>query len=595
MVEGMGGPEVELVLVSSNAKCSYNGSQLRIADLQVGYEGGEVLFDAESVSLECGFVYCLVGPNGSGKSSFARLLLSKQIDGFPKDVSIQYLEPYNVKTNSRTHLIPQEYLEASFKMRLKEISEQIVSIETRLDEGLSSDEVNGLVARLGLLYEFQDELSERIKLETGVILDELGFAAAGLLETPVCNLSSGWRYKCDLAGALLSNPEILIVDEPSFLDQSSLCWFQKRLKDLARNGSFVLLISHKEDLLEAVGDRVLFISAAKKLLVYNCDYETFKTVRKDESTGAHKNVSKTQKQNAKTEASIRKLNKRIEKGAKTLDKVRKEGTQTFREAFVKGKSKEAKQKGSRALAARVKEMDKKVDALSKLETSLKEHRIHPIKLVGCQPQGTLISLNDVVFGYGEGVENVLLSKVSVSISAGDRVVLCGQNGAGKSTLIKLITGELVPLSGSVTRMSGVKIAYFQQNAIHSILAEGGKLSAEQYMMKLDPTLTELDTRTHLASFGLKGSMAKRPLSVLSAGQRVRLILAKEFLLKIPSLLILDEAAENLDVETTQILQDALSNFKGAILLVSHQDSFQRAFVPNTKWVVLNGCVTCELI
>jgi len=596
--------------ISSNAQCTFNGRQLKLALGNIAYDGCADLLKVESCTLEAGVVFGLVGPNGTGKSSFARLLASKAIPGFPSDFTTCYVDSGALSTST---LCSQDFLESAASARHCEIKAQISMLERYLDSDedlrsdmgvdlrdsndLSSDNVEALVSRLSFLLEADERLCES-KAEVEDILQELGFGSANLLNIPVCDLSSGWRYKCELARALLSLPDLLILDEPSFLDSDSLRWLEERTRCMAHSGAIVILITHKPALHHALADRILFIDANHKLHIYNCGYDSFLVARTDAVSHAKREICTARAKEVSAASSLKHVKARVQKGGNNFANI--VATHKYDKRFVRGKCVEAKQNAIRTAASKVKRLKKEATQLAEFEETSHAHETVPIFFTGAawSESTHLFSVQDVDFSYPPTSNKtaLVLEGVSVAVYGGDRIALMGENGAGKSTLLKLLLGQLNPTAGSIQRKSGLRIAYFPQNALQRLLVECGELSAVQFLQcEANPSISELVARSHLGKFGLQGSIATQRIATLSAGQRTRLYLSAQFLSSIaPGVLILDEV-ENLDVESTDALMESLLKFEGAVICVSHDRTHLEKYQPRQIWKLKDASVLTSLV
>ena len=220
----------------------------------------------------------------------------------------------------------------------------------------------------------------------------------------------------------------------------------------------------------------------------------------------------------------------------------------------------------------------------------REAIITPLVLEGLSSDKPISEMVDVGFTYSEDNNSAfLLEDVNVKISGTDRILLGGPNGQGKSTLLKLVLGHLEPVTGEIRRHLG-RVAYFPQDALPQLVRVHGNQSPTDFILHSDPNLTPTIARHHLGSFGLKGALATRQIHTLSAGQRVRLWLAREFLSesKKPSLLILDEVSENLDKETTDSLLTSIEGFGAAVIAISHDSYFREEFASTQVWHLVDG-------
>lgn len=579
---------------STNAPCQYHrGHALSVSQLSLSHEG-HVLFHAADLSLPHGSITGLVGSNGSGKSSLAKVLASKLLDGFPQTLTVEYLAAADDEDghsneggagafqNSESSLKkkPHEYIQSRIKARLDILNKEIERLELVMEEDDTSQEhLEETADTLSCLYDLEESIRAKMESETEHSMEVVGLKphAHKTLE----KLSCGWRYKCRLVAALLAHPDLLIIDEPSFLDTYSTEWFVEQLQRLARDDNVVvLLISHKETLLDTLCDRIMYInSAASTLSTYACSYQKFRETLEAEIQLASKTIEETQDKFESAEKSLKHVQKQLQKREKNFNKACSESAIDKR--FIKGKNKEAKQKADRSAASKLKKAQRSVEDSLELKRKAQRERVKPLRIDGFPATGTIVSLQDVGVTFVDDAEFVF-QHVDTSLEANDRVLLRGQNGCGKSTLIKLILGEIEPNEGSVSRVTN-NILYFPQTALHELLSEHGQKTALEF---LDQTMTETQARQHLGNLGLSKDLALQSVSTLSAGQRVRLWVAKQLLLHPkPALLILDEMSENIDVETRKSLIDMLKNFDGGVLVVSHDPDFCESFDFTKTWML----------
>jgi len=577
------------VLLDDTATCTWNGQQLCLRLGDVGYEGQRTLYSVPACVLEVGHVYGLVGPNGIGKSTFGQLLASRTIPNFPTGLSVTFVDACSPVTRANLH--PVEYVQCGVDRRLGELQRRIDVLERKLEEGEANtdgDDIGSIGERLGLLCEQEDELRAATAGDAERVLEELGFGREGMMDKRVGELSNGWRYKCDVARALTARSDLLVLDEPSFLDEGSLAWLCERLREVARRGGLVLLISHKERVLESVCDRVLYIGPARRMETYNCGWEAFRAAQEEKTLHAGREVEKGRAKQADADQALRRAKQRLAKGEKRHAELL--ANRRVDPRFVKGKSKEAKQKGGRSLAAKTKLLERQAADLVELAHQSRRYQTCPLSLTGrpASPDELLLSVQDVSFAYTKCAP--VLTRISVAVYGNDRIALLGPNGSGKSTLVNLLAGKLEPTTGAITGRDRIRIAYFPQDALARLVVECGGCTAVSIAQSRSG-LGSVEARNHLAMFGLKGEDATTPVRQLSAGQRTRLYFALEF----PpgssaSLLVLDEV-ENLDMDTANALLDSLSSFAGAVICVTHDSDHLDRVRPRQVWRMDNGAIS----
>jgi ATP-binding cassette, subfamily F, member 3 len=556
------------------------------------------LIESSDFSLLRGTITGLVGTNGAGKTSLAKVIASKELPGFPKDrLTIQYVSSHENWAarhddkeswckNNANDLTPEAYLHLSVQERIDLLQAEIDTLEDAMDSQ-NEEQVEEMANRLAELYEVQDDVKESLEREIQQILTALEFGPH--LKKKVSQLSLGWQYKCRLAAAFTTHPDILIFDEPSFLDHAAMDWFIQKTKQVAKSGNvMVVLISHKEALLEKLCDRMLYLNSANRSLsLYHCGYETFRSTLSAQVSFAEAQLADSDTKVHSAEKSLKFVQSQLHKREANF-KARKNEDSDQR--FVRGKNKEAKQKVYRSSASKLKQLQKEAADLEEVKKQAQREQVKPLVLPGTVGDGTLVLFQNVTFSYNDDddddkchTSSLILDDVDARLEATDRILLRGANGSGKSTLIQLLLGELQPTSGSISQMGGVRgnALYFPQTSLMELSTRHGMESAISY---LNHSLTETKARQHLGTLGLTGDLALRPIGTLSAGQRVRLWLAKQLLdVPCPSLLIMDEISENMDVETRVSLSDLLNQFVGAVLVVSHDEDFCAAFSPTQIW------------
>lgn len=580
---------------ATTAPVIYNrGGAIHISGLSLMHDGGRTLFENAHVTLNHGSITALVGTNGAGKTSLARILSSQHLSGFPSNLVVEYLaasddEEYLAGTNNDNNddtslmlsLKPINYIERRVQLRTEQLSNQIEQLESQLDNdansNLQQEELERISDQLAIMYDLEEGLKEKVHRELHCALDELGLRQ--YQDRTLKELSSGWRFKCRLVAAFLIHPDLLIIDEPSFLDEQSTEWFVSRTKEAAlTDNAMVLLISHKEALLETLCDTVLYINSANKTLTtYHCCYESFRSTHEDQVQSAQKKIAGTERKQQTADKSLQRIQKQLRGKESNLKATTSENSD---QRFIKGKNKEAKQKADKSAAAKVKLLKKKAGELEEARIHARTERVKPLHLESVPVDGKVISLQDVATSY-DPRDGVVFEYVDVCMEATDKVILRGKNGCGKSTLVKVILGKLQPTSGSVNTVTG-NIVYFPQVALSDLLRCHGSECSVDFLGRDDLSVTE--SRHHLGKFGLDKDLATRPINTLSAGQRVRLWLAREELRHPkPSLLIVDEISENVDRETRDSLVQLISTFEAAVLVISHDPDFCSRLNVTKEW------------
>lgn len=576
---------VDLASYTTSSPCTYHrGGALSIPGLSLSHER-VLLFHSSDVSLLHGSITGIVGVNGAGKSSLAQVLASKQINGFPVDLEVEYLaaaddEDGNYQCGDESLSLnqrPLDYIQSRLQAKLDRLSKAIELLECRLEQQEDSSTLESTAQELSDLYDVYDSLTQTTQRETGLAMQRVGLVAHE--DRLLGQLSCGWRYKCRLVAAILTHPDLLIVDEPSFLDAASTEWLVEQLQQLTNTeNSIVMLVSHKEALLDRLCDRIIHINAASQTLsTFHCGYSEFRDALENEIQHTTKTLQQNQDKLETADKSLKKVQSVLKKREGNFHKVVAKGED---KRFIKGKNKEAKQKADKSAASKLKRAQQAVNEAEHIKHKAKREQVTPLRISGLPAsESTLVSLRDVGFKYDE---QWVFQNVDASLESNDRVLLTGENGCGKTTLLRLILGQMEPTEGSI-HLATQNVLYFPQTALHQLVLRHGQLTSQEFLQS-SKNMTETDTRQHLGRLGLAGELALRKVRTLSAGQRVRLWLAHQLLLHPqPSLLILDEMSENVDVESRRSLAEMLETFAGAVLFISHDPDFCETFSSTKIW------------
>jgi len=482
---------------------------LAIDNIIVRIAGGKIL-DGATASLPAGRRIGLVGRNGAGKSTLLKVILGElhtdQGDvSWPRDWRIGAVAQ---EAPSGPITLLDTVLAAD-----KERMELLAIAESETD----SHRLGDVYARLEAIDAYA------APSRAASILAGLGFSAEDQLR-PCSEFSGGWRMRVALAAILFSAPDLLLLDEPTnYLDLEGVLWLEDFLK---RYRGTVLIVSHDRDLLNTAAEFILHLENGK-LILYTGGYDTF----------------------VETRAMKRALDAAF---VKKQDLARKH-MQSFVDRF-KAKASKARQAQSRMkMLAKMQTMQLPVD----------EH-VAPIRI----PKATdasppLIAMHQVAVGYEPG--KPILSHMSLRFDPEDRIALLGKNGNGKSTLAKLLAGKLDPMAGELTRARKLIPGYFAQHQLEEL---DGRYTPIETLGHLRPKLTQEQVRTQLGGFGFSADKALTKVANLSGGERARLMLALATLDK-PNMLILDEPTNHLDIDARNELLNALNDFDGAVILVSH--------------------------
>lgn len=603
---------VPLATVNTTAPCKYHPrASLYIPGLSLSHDGGKVLFQPSSgissdLTLLHGQITALVGTNGCGKSSTAKVLASfgsgrcdstnicaDRPKGFPTGFVIEYLVSDGVYNSVKNYmsLRPREYIQSQLRNRLEDINRQIEELDHHFTNfALSNKDDSVLLEQmaddLSFLYELEENMANKMNRDIDMAMTETGFINE---DKSLDKLSVGWRYKCQLIASLLSRPDMLVIDEPSFLDGKSMAWFMDTLRSLASvDNCIIVLISHKEMLLEEVCDRVVYINSANQsLTTYNCGYRNFRNRYDSEVKNASKAVGNSELDLERTEKQLKQIQGKMKVRAKNLKADYSAiggkgmvGQQTKTSTCLYRSDK--CQRADKATASRMHKNKQRVSDLQELREKAKKDRVKPIIFKGAYAaESTIVSLLSVGFCYPDQDQGVFRN-VDTTIECKDQILLSGDNGQGKSTLVKLITGEFQATEGDLRRKTE-HILYFPQTALQDLVLNHGRQSSVDFIRAASPSMTPTQARNHLARMGLDKKLGLRDIHTLSSGQRVRLWLAYQLLKHpTPSLLILDEISENLDQNTRQSLVDLFDNFEAHCRHLCHLECHRKLHPKRTR-------------
>ncbi len=503
--------------------------------------GTKVVLDAASITIHPGEKAALIGRNGAGKSTLFSLLTGGLLEdggrfSFPKSWRISQVEQHMPETDASA-------------------TDYVLAGDTLLAEAqaaLDAADLSGDGAAIGAAHAaLADAGAFDAKSRAQTLILGLGFQV-NELDRPVNAFSGGWRMRLQLARALMCPADLLLLDEPTnHLDLDALVWLEAWLK---RFDGTMLVISHDREFLDAVTRVTVHLDQAK-LTRYGGNYSTFEELRSQQLTLQHASFSKQQDRIAHLQSFISRF---------------------------KAKASKAKQAQSRVKALERMEKIAPVLAAADFTFEFKEPDSLP---------NPMITIRNAVVGYSDdsGATTPIVSGITRSVVAGQRIGLLGANGQGKSTLVKTIAGSIKALSGEFTEGKGLSIGYFAQQELDVLRTDDTPL---EHMVRLSTSLgtnaREQELRDFLGSFRFIGDMVGQAVGTMSGGEKARLVLAMVVYQR-PNLLLLDEPTNHLDLTTREALAMALNEFEGTVMLVSHDRALLRS-VCDDFWLVTHGAL-----
>lgn len=502
-------------------------SVLNVENITHGYGSRQILENA-SFRLLKGEHVGLVGANGEGKSTFLDIITGKLMPdegtvSWCRNITTGYLDQSSTLTKGKT--IREVLREAFSDMYLKE--KQMLEMYERMSD--CTDE------EMEVLLEDTSEIQEMLEHSGFYVLDSrieeyangLGLCEIGL-DKDVGELSGGQRTKVLLTKLLLENPIILILDEPTnFLDENHIAWLTKLLQ---RYENAFILVSHDVSFFNSVINVVYHVDNAT-LTRYKGDYDNFLVM---------------------SELKKRQLEQAYDKQQKEIAGL---------EDFI------ARNKARIATTNMAKSRQKKLDKMDIIE--LGREKIKPVfAFSSARTTGkVVIEAKNLVLGY----EEPLTSALNLQLERGQKIAVRGVNGLGKSTLLKTLLGIIPPISGTVELDQFVEVGYFEQEKA------AGSNTAHDEIWREFPSLTNAQVRGALAKCGLTADHIASQMKVLSGGENAKVRLCK-LMLRSMNLLVLDEPTNHLDVDAKEALKTALKDYRGTMLLVSHEPEFYQDFV-----------------
>lgn len=504
---------------------------LAITDLSIRL-AGRLLIDQSSVQITPGSRVGLVGRNGTGKSTLFKVIRGE------------------LAAEHGSVTLPPRWRIGSLAQEAPNGPESLISVVLKAD--LERDALLAESERATDPHRIAEIQTRLVDIDAhsapsraAAILSGLGFSAADQLR-PCAEFSGGWRMRVALAATLFAAPDLLLLDEPTnYLDLEGTLWLEDHLAHYPRT---VIVISHDRDLLESSVDQILHLERGK-LTLYKGSYSSFEEQRAARELLDAKAVKRQEAERARLQA--------------------------FVDRF------KAKASKARQAQSRVKMLERLKPITALVTEDVREISFPAPEKILSPP---IIAADNVSVGYDPA--SPVLNRVTLRIDNDDRIALLGANGNGKSTLVKLLAGRLAPFSGRVTRADKLSIAYFAQHQLDELNEDA---SAYDHVRKLMGDAPEAKVRARAGAIGFSGKAADTKAGKLSGGEKARLLLGLATFFG-PNMIILDEPTNHLDIDSRAALAEAINEFPGAVIMVSH-DRYLIEACAERLWIVADRTVT----
>jgi ATPase subunit of ABC transporter with duplicated ATPase domains len=492
--------------------------------------GRQVLFIDASFQLNPGEKVGLVGPNGAGKTTLFRLIVGEEAPdegevSVPRKLTIGYFRQDVEEMAGRSVL--DEAIAGSG--RVGDLHHELEALQHAMSDPARADEMDTILARFGEVQEAYDHLGGyALESQAREVLHGLGFDDERTFGD-VGALSGGWKMRVAMARVLLGRPDVLLMDEPTnHLDIESIVWLESFLKTLP---GALLMTSHDRQFMNRVVTRIAEIDGGE-IVSYSGNYDFYERERTIRETNREAAYARQQAMLAKEQRFIERFSAHAAKAAQVQSRI------------------------------------KALDKIEKIELPKKRQVVHFDFRRPPRSGDEVAILDGVTKSYGR---RVVHDGLTFTIRRGERWCVMGKNGAGKTTLLRMVAGVLAPDAGTVRLGASLKLGYFAQQSLDLLDPD---LTVWEQIQKDFPRESVGALRSLLGAFQFSGDEVEKKIRALSGGEKSRLVMAR-MLLDPPNFLVLDEPTNHLDLATKEMLVEALRDFEGTMLFVSHDRTFLR--------------------
>jgi ATPase subunit of ABC transporter with duplicated ATPase domains len=492
--------------------------------------GRQLLFVDASFQLNPGETVGLVGPNGSGKTTLFRLITGEEVPdageiSVPRKLTVGYFRQDVEESSGRSVL--DEAIHGSG--RVGDLHHELERLNHAMGDPAQSGEMDRILVRFGEVQEEYEHLGGyALEAQAREVLHGLGFDD-DRIDADVGTLSGGWKMRVAMARVLIGQPDVLLMDEPTnHLDIESIVWLERFLR--SRSGA-LLMTSHDRDFMNRVVTKIAEIDDGE-ITMYSGNYDFYERERGIRDANREAAYARQQAMLAKE--------------------------QRFIDRFA----------AHAAKAAQVQSRVKALDKIEKIELPKKRRVVHFDFRTPPRSGDQVAVIEDVTKAYGR---RVVHDRLNFTIRRGERWCVMGKNGAGKSTLLKMVAGQVMPDRGDVRLGASLKMGYFAQQSLDLIDPD---LTVEEQLRQDFPNESIGALGSLAGAFQFSGEDVDKKIRALSGGEKTRLVLAR-MLLNPPNFLVLDEPTNHLDLATKEMLLEALKDFDGTMLFVSHDRAFLR--------------------